>query len=369
MLAQVIVIGVGGITLILTAFLVAPALFADHLSRIGEDSPEVQHHAQDAFESSFTLSLAVATIAAVAAAGALSWFLTRRVAQPIEDLAGAAESVADGDYAVHVPSATFGRELTALSQSFQRMADQLADTDAARSRLLADLAHEIRTPLSTLEAYIDGMEDRVVATDTESFATMRAQVARLRRLTGDIKVAAAASEHALHLTMAPTDIGSTVTIATAAAKPRYQAKDVALTLDNDLTGNTPVLIDADRIQQVLANLLDNALRHTPPEGAVTVHAASNPRTVTVTVTDTGDGIPTEQLETVFDRFHRVDPARTSDNTTGSGLGLTIARAIVVDHGGTLTAHSAGPGTGSTFTITLPRPTATTSHDQRSAKPH
>jgi signal transduction histidine kinase len=117
-----------------------------------------------------------------------------------------------------------------------------------------------------------------------------------------------------------------------------------------------VSADPERLGQVLANLLDNALRHTPAGGHVKVAATRAGSAVTLTVTDDGEGIPTEQIGSVFDRFHRVDAARTSTDGSGSGLGLTIARAIIADHGGTLTASSAGPGSGATFTVMLPSAT-------------
>lgn len=352
MTAQVMVIGVGAITLVVAALLVAPALFHQHLTHTGVASPEVLQHAEEAFASSFAISLALSGIASLAAAGVVSWLLVRRVSQPVEDLAQAAESVAAGHYDVAVPDATFADELHGLSQSFSRMATRLAATDASRTRLLADLAHELRTPLATLEAYIDGMEDDVLPVDARSWDTMRDQVTRLRRLAGDLREAAAAEEHALGLVMTPIDTQTVVDAAVAAAAPRYAAKGVALASE-PTHRPAPILGDAVRLQQVLANLLDNALRHTPSGGHVTVGVTRTGDHVTIGVTDDGEGIPTDHLDSVFDRFHRVDPSRNAHDGSGSGLGLTIARAIVNDHGGTIHATSAGPGTGTTFQVTLP----------------
>jgi signal transduction histidine kinase len=351
--AQLVVIVIAGVTLITTILLVAPGLFTHHLAEIGENSPEVQAHAEEAFEYSVGLALLAAVTAAVAAAGLLSWFLTRRVSRPIEDLAAAAGCVAAGNFDVAVPRAGFGRELLALSTSFQGMAAQLAATDAARGRLLADLAHEIRTPLATLEAHVDGLEDGVVPPSEQTYATMRAQAARLRRLSDDIRQAADAQEHALKLHPQPVAVVDLVRTACAGAAARYQAAGVDLRAVAHACGAADV--DTDRMQQVLTNLLDNALRHTPAGGSVTVSCDGPGRggMVVVEVADTGEGIPADQLQAVFDRFHRVDESRRASPAGGSGLGLTIARAIVVDHGGTLTAHSAGPGQGTTMRITLP----------------
>ncbi len=352
MTAMALVIAVGGLTLLATVNLVAPGLFHDHLSHFGMMSPEVTAHAEEAFASSFAIAITVAMGASLVAAGLVSWFLVRRVARPVEELAQAAETVASGTYAVDVPTEPFSSELEALSTSFSHMAERLAATDASRTRLLADLAHELRTPLATLEAYIDGLEDSIVDPTAESYETMRGQVARLRRLATDLRESAAADEHALHLVPVDTDAAALAADAVAAATPRFLAKGVGLTFVS-AGGRLAVLADAERLGQVLANLLDNALRHTPTGGHVAVHADGGGGKVVLSVVDDGDGIPTDQLRAVFDRFHRVDAARASTDGSGSGLGLTIARAIVTDHRGTLNAASDGPGTGATFTVTLP----------------
>jgi signal transduction histidine kinase len=352
MTAMALVIAVGGLTLLATVNLVAPGLFHEHLSHFGTMSPEVTAHAEEAFSSSFAIAITVAMATSLIAAGLVSWFLVRRVARPVEELAQAAETVASGTYVVDVPTEPFSSELEALATSFSHMADRLAATDASRTRLLADLAHELRTPLATLEAYIDGLEDGVVDPTGESYGTMRGQVARLRRLATDLRESAAADEHALHLNLVETDAVAVVADAVAAATPRFNSKGVGLSLVIDRDGLI-VLADPQRLGQVLSNLLDNALRHTRPGGQVDVDVKDADGKVTVSVTDDGEGIPTDQLRAVFERFHRVDPARATTDGSGSGLGLTIARAIVTDHGGSLTAASDGPGTGSTFTVTLP----------------
>lgn len=282
----------------------------------------------------------------------LSWFLSRRVNRPVEDLAAAAETVAAGTYTISVPTTGFGPELAALSTAFRKMADDLAATDAARSRLLADLAHELRTPLATLEVHIEGMEDGIVSPGSESYDVMRAQVTRLHRLANDIKLTAAAQEHALDLHPRPILVADLLHTACDAAAPRYAAQEVTLRCESANPSAT-VCVDPDRIQQVLANLVENALRHTPSGGAVTVTATTTHGNSLISIADTGDGIPADQKEAIFQRFHRIDPARRSQGNGGSGLGLTIARAIVEDHQGTLTADSPGPGHGATLTMTLP----------------
>lgn len=351
--AQVAVIGVGALTLVATAALVGPRLFAEHLARTGEDSPMVTEHATEAFASSFAIAIGVSMLMSLLTAGLVSILFVRRVAASVTNLADAADAIAAGDYGVAVPTGGFGTEMSRLSAAFARMAERLAATEAARTGLLADLSHELRTPLATLEAYVDGMEDQVVPADAASYAVMRDQVARLRRLAIDVREASAAEENALALHPEPVDPADVARSAVQFALPSYQAKGVALVLT---VGPSVPMLSADpaRLQQVLGNLLANALRHTPPGGHVRVAVAGARRDmVEIRVTDDGEGIPPDQLDAVFTRFHRVDPARAAHDGSGAGLGLTIARAIIAGHGGTLTAASAGLGRGATFTIRVP----------------
>jgi two-component system sensor histidine kinase BaeS len=353
LIAQLAVVGVAGLALIATAAIVGPRLFTEHLRHTGESSPLVISHAEEAFASSFAIALAVSLLMALITAGLVALLVVRRIAASVTDLADAADAIAAGDYAVTVPSGGFGTEMTRLSAAFARMAQRLAATEAARTGMLADLSHELRTPLATLEAYIDGMEDQVVPTEPASYAVMRDQVGRLRRLAVDVREASALEEHALSLHPEPVDPRDLARSAVEFARPSYQAKGVELSLTSRGPGLS-IEADAARLQQVLGNLLANALRHTPPGGRVTVRVnAAHAHTVRIEVADTGEGIPVDQLEAIFTRFHRADQSRTSHDGSGAGLGLTIARAIIAGHGGTLIAASGGLGTGSTFTVTLP----------------
>lgn len=350
--AQVVVVAVGALTLAVTATLLAPPLFRRHLSRAAITSAPVRRHAEEAFVATFTLSLAVATATALLAAGVASWVLVRQVSAPIEALARTADAFAGGRVeAVPVIDGS-STELGRLSDAFSRMALRLADTDASRSRLLSDLSHELRTPLATISAYIDGMQDDVLPRDAQSWDTMRAQVARLSRLTTDVRDAAAAQEGTLSLHPRAIDPAALAHDAVDAVAPRFATRGVHLSYTGPTTSVT-VVGDAERLAQVLANLLDNALRHTPSGGKVTVGVRPTGTRVLLVVSDDGDGIATDQLEKVFDRFHRGDPSRAAGADHGSGLGLTIARAIVTAHAGTLVATSAGLGHGTTVTVSLP----------------
>ena len=352
MWAQVLVVAIGAITPVIAASIVAPRLFHLHLSQAGVTGEHVLMHAEAAFNSALNFAVAIGVVMSLLAAGIVSWFLVRRIAAPIESLAASANAVATGHYAVPPNPEVFSRELQQLTDSFSSMAQQLQRSHDTRTKMLADLAHEVRTPLATMQAYIDGMEDGVVPTDAVAWSTMRAQVERLRRLATDLREVAAAEEHALGLDLRRMNICDSAREAAEAAAPRFLEKGVTLDA-SECAAPAWILGDEMRLQQVLANLLDNALRHTPSEGSVSVLVRVSQDEVAVTVVDSGEGIPPEQLEPVFQRFHRVDPSRRSADGSGSGLGLTIARAIVIDHGGSLTATSDGIGTGATFTLRLP----------------
>lgn len=350
MLAQVTVVAVGAITPIIVALVVAPVQFRLHLDSAIIADPHVLAHADAAFRSALLISVSISVVLSLIAATIISWTMVHRIAHPIELLAEAAENVADGIYRVEQPRAIFSRELQQLADSFTSMAHRLDETGHTRTRMLADLAHEVRTPLSTLQAYVDGIEDGVITADSEAWDTLHHQINRLRRLADDIREVARAEERAPDLQR--IDACASAQSAVRAAAPRYAVKGVTLVLQ-PCTVACPVDADELRIQQVLGNLLDNALRHTPSGGTVRVAVDIDAAWCRIRVGDTGAGIPQDQLEAVFERFHRVDASRVSSDGSGSGLGLTIARAIALAHGGTLTASSAGLGRGATFELRLP----------------
>jgi two-component system sensor histidine kinase BaeS len=215
---------------------------------------------------------------------------------------------------------------------------------------------------------VEGLADGVVAADKEAWTVLQAELVRLRRLTEDLTAVSRAEEHRLDLRPRPVDPTVLVTSATQAAEPAFAAKGVALQASVD-HGLPRVHVDPDRLGEVLANLLANALQHTPSGGQVEVAARGRGNELELAVTDTGEGIPPELLERVFERFFRVDPARTRNSGGGSGLGLTITRAIVEAHGGQMWADSAGRGRGTRFVVRLPAiPTGLSGRpDQRAGK--
>ncbi len=343
-------VAVGAITPVIAAALLAPRLFHLHLLQAGVTHNLVALHAEAAFQSAMGIAVMLGVFMSLVAAGIVSWFLVRRIAAPIEQLAQATHDVAAGLYDVNIPTTAFSVELDDLASSFQSMAQRLASAGATRTRMLADLAHEVRTPLATLQAYIDGLEDGVIKRDAAAWNTMRRQIDRLRRLADDIRVVAQAEGQKIDLVA--MDGCDAVHAAVQAAVPRFEAKGVTLEL-RVCAEPCQINGDAVRLQQVLANLLDNALRHTAAGGNVAVDGSEVGGRFLVTVSDNGDGIPRDQLDSIFERLHRVDASRVNADGSGSGLGLTIARAIVQAHGGSISAESAGLGTGARFSVCLP----------------
>ena len=351
--AQLLVLGAAVVTAWLLATAVGPTVFHAHLGPISHTATPEQasRHAEEAFRTASLISLGVALAVALVVAVAVSAYVTRRIARPVQTLAAAASQVAAGRYDVSVPAPALGTEFDTLAVSFTAMAGRLDAVEATRRRLLSDLAHEMRTPVATLDAYLEGLEDGVLTLDEETSAMLRGQTRRLARLAEVISAVSRAEEHQLDLRPAAVPPQQLVDAAIAAATDRYAEAGVELAADVP-AGLPPVRVDADRLAQVLGNLLDNALRHTPRGGRVGVTARAAGRTVTLAVSDTGSGIPAEHLPHVFERFYRVDAARDRAHG-GSGIGLAIARAIVEAHGGEIGATSTGPGAGATFTISLP----------------
>jgi signal transduction histidine kinase len=351
--AQLLVIVAGSLTLGLTALAVAPGLFRVHARRAFTGLPPgATAHLEQGFEQAMLLALGIAGTVSLLIALAVSWLLAQRLTRPIRSLARAAERIGAGGYQARVAVPTPGDELAALASAFNRMAQALESTERRRQALLADLGHELRTPLTTLEGYVEGLADGVVAADQEAWTVLQAELVRLRRLVEDLETLSRAEERQLNLRPGPVDPAALVTRAVQAAAPAYQAKGVSLRAS--VHRPLPLVsADADRLGQVLGNLLGNALRHTPPGGRVEVAARQSGNEVELSVRDSGEGIPAELLDRVFERFFRVDAARIRNGGGGSGLGLTISRAIVEAHGGRVWASSAGPGRGARLVVRLP----------------
>lgn len=373
-LTQVLVILVGVGVLIAVMLLIGPTLH-DRLmtAMLGTDGTFTHDPGMTAMERATNAVFVEAVVQALLlAAGAalfiavvMSLVLSARMLQPIQRLLAASQRIAAGHYAERVP-VTDADEFGALAAQFNAMAAELEAAERRRVALIGDVAHELRTPLATMAGYTEGLLDGVVEPSPATWAVLHDEVGRLRRLVQELQDLSRAEAHQLPLHPAP--VAPTVLIEQTLARiaPQFAEKQVHLT--GDVAPHLPaVQADADRILQVLMNLLGNALAATAAGGSVRVcarraahddtHDASmnhrNPLAyVTFRVTDTGVGIAPEHLPHLFERFYRVDKAR-GRALGGSGIGLTISKALVEAHGGRIWVTSPGPNHGATVAFMLP----------------
>lgn len=366
LMAQGLVILAGSITLLAVALLLAPGLFAAHIDRtVGPIPEDLARHLQLAFTDATLTSLLIGILAATLTGLAVSWYVTRRVVDPITAMAQAASDIADGHHGARVTESGLGAEFDALGRAFNQMARDLAATERTRAEILRDLAHELRTPLTTIRGYHEALADGVLPADRETYSVIEAGLSRVERLIGDIARVSVIEERRYDLRLQPVHVHELLTTAQTSAARSFQEHGVSL--DCDLPHDCVVMADPDRLHEVLANLLENALRHTPAGGEVTLSATCSKDTALLVVTDTGEGIRLEHQPRIFERFYRIDSGR-SRSRGGSGIGLAITRALVEAHGGRISVKSAGPGTGSTFTIVLPLQPRLATQDPAWTKP-
>ena len=288
----------------------------------------------------------VAGLIVVALIG-MAW-IARMVSNPVRRLTEASHQLAAGRLDVRVPAAGRG-ELARLSESFNSMAEAVQRSEERQRRLVADVAHEMRTPLSNLRGYLEGLSDGVIEPSRELFASLHEETMLQRRILDDLQVLALAEVGDLRYTKAPIDLADLVGV--GANVHRAVAAEAGIVLTVDTPAAVWVEADPDRLRQVLGNLLTNAIRYTDTGGHVLVRVREQDAEAVLTVQDTGVGMTPADLIRVFDRFWRADPARQRA-TGGTGLGLTIAQRIVRDHDGRIDVTSE-PGAGTTFTVRLP----------------
>jgi signal transduction histidine kinase len=286
---------------------------------------------------------------AVAIALVMTFFLSRRILAPVKALTSATRQLGRGDFSQRVKTKDKG-ELGELAQAFNSMSSDLERAEKLRQNMVADVAHELRTPLSNLRGYLEAVRDGVIKPDADTIRSLDEEAALLSRLVDDLQELSLAEAGELKLVCQAEDIGELIRQTVAGLQ--VQATTKGLSVSVDLPDMLPAVnIDSRRISQVLRNLLENALAHTAEGGTISVTARQQERWVEVSVIDTGEGIPAEDLPYIFERFYRVDKSRARA-TGGSGLGLTIARRLVEAHGGTITAQSE-LGKGSCFSFTIP----------------
>lgn len=298
------------------------------------------------FESLGTAALVAALVAVI-----VGLFLSERIVAPLRAMTHATDRIAAGHYDERV-SVDGEDELAQLAGSFNQMTEQLEQTEAMRRRLIGDVAHELRTPLTTIKGSMEGLLDGVLQPNSETFSEILQESERLNRLVSDLQELSRVEAGAYTLDKQTVDVSSLVATAIKRLARPFEEKQVALTpsLPADLP---PLHADEDRILQVLANLLNNALQHTPTGGSVTVSAQKNAEFVQFSVSDSGSGLSAADLELIFTRFYRVDKSRSRQSGGGSGIGLTIAKHLVEAHGGKIWVESPGIGLGCTFFFTLP----------------
>jgi signal transduction histidine kinase len=286
---------------------------------------------------------------AIAIALLLTFVLSRRILAPVKALTQAARQLGKGDFSQRVDSRDKG-EVGELAQSFNSMADDLERAEQLRRNMVADVAHELRTPLSNLSGYLEAIRDGVVKPDADTIRSLDEEASVLSRLVDDLQELSLADAGELKLNCQNEDISEIIKLAEATWQ--YQAAAKGIIISTSLPDKLPpVSIDAHRIKQVLHNLLENAVAHTSQGGSITITAWQTDNQVKISVADTGEGIQAEELPNIFERFYRVDKSRTRA-TGGSGLGLTITKRLVEAHGGKIEVESE-TGKGSTFTFALP----------------
>ncbi len=289
----------------------------------------------------------VAGIVAGFVALAVVWVLARGITTPLREMVGATEAMARGDFSQRV-TATSRDEVGTLARSFNQMAAELAETDRLRRDLVANVSHELRTPITALQAVLENLVDGIAPPDPETLRTMLAQVERLGRLVQQLLDLSRLESGALPLERRMFEVEPMLEI--AVRESQLHADHVRFEIEVEPVGLT-LEADAERLHQVVANLVENAVRFSPRGGSVDVRATATVDGLRLEVCDEGPGIPPHEAAHVFERFYRTDAARSSRGG-GAGLGLAIARWIVDLHGGEIRVEQRHPH-GCRMVVTIP----------------
>ena len=360
LLSYLLIVLVGVATLLVVVFALAPTLFQAQLLPVLQTHPasmttsEASQRILGAFLGTLLLALAVAAVAATVTSLAVSLFVARRITVPLQQMTQASERISAGHYAERIEVAPVHAEdeLGQLAASINAMAVALEQTERRRLEVIGDVAHELRTPIATLEGYLEGLLDGVIEPTPQILAMLHTEAGRLRRLVGDLQELSRAE--ARQIPLSPQSVAPGRLVQAALAPLEGQFSEKGLELHIRVPENLPqVVADPARAVQILTNLLVNALRYTPAPGRVELAVRREENTVAFRVSDTGLGLSPEQLAHIFERFYRADRSR-SRAFGGSGIGLTIARSLAQAMGGEIRAESTGPGQGSSFTLTLPQ---------------
>lgn len=303
----------------------------------------------DRFMEAVDRSLWIAGGIVAALSLVLAWALIRHFTDPLRRLSATARRIADGDLSVRVEAANTD-ELGRLSGSFNAMAESIEQAERSKRQMIADVAHELRTPIAVLRTAVEGFEDGVLQPTPENLSALKDKIHLTARLIDDLQQLALADMGQLSLQLEPLAVRDVVEDIVSLVGPQIEDGGVRLVLEVP-TGLPPVKGDRHRVQQVLLNLLANALRHTPAGGEIRITARHEGSGVEVSVSDSGPGLSEEDVKHVFDRFYRGAAARSAG--PGAGLGLSVAKALVEAHGGTISAENRPEG-GACFRFTLPQ---------------
>ncbi len=305
---------------------------------------------QEQFQSVVQQALLISGFAALAAAVLVSLFVSRRIVEPIQTLSNVSRRLAQGLYRERIYLQA-DDEIAQLAQSVNQLAEALDQTERRRLALLADVTHELRTPLATIGGYMEGLVDGIVSANPATFNLILRETRRLQRLIEDLELLSRVEAGQLPVVARAIDLRSVLEAQISQFEPLFSSNHVTLSLD--VPEQLPqVWADPDRVAQVLINILANAYRYTPAGGQVTVQVSTDDHEVRVAVIDSGIGIAAEHLPHLFERFYRVDKSRAR-NSGGSGIGLAIARHLIYAQGGEIWAESDGIGKGARFIFTLP----------------
>ena len=364
-LSYIIVVLVGVIVLASATSLAVPAAYEHHMSGMNgmmggmsgignthNDDRDLFNNYSDAVMEAVSLAAGAALLVAVLA----SFFISRQIVRPVQQMQTISQKISKGEYEErleingNLPLNQLD-ELNQLALSFNQMAEKLEKTELMRRQLLGDVSHELRTPLTAIKGYMEGLMDNVLPAEPETFQQVYSEADRLQRLVNDLQELSIVEAKAYPLKL--EDVSPQTLIESVSAHLQRQYEDKGVQLEARTIGDLPDLhVDKDRILQVLTNLVGNALQFTPQGGKVTVLAARQEQEIIFSVTDSGCGIAPDQLPLIFNRFYRTDKSRARASG-GSGIGLTIAKALVQAHQGRIWAESAGDGQGSTFLFALP----------------
>lgn len=278
----------------------------------------------------------------------LGVYMAKRLTRPIQNVIAAARQIAKGDFDSRVDEKSDTIEIIELTTTINSLAETLGKQEALRKRLTGDVAHELRTPLATLQSHLEAMIDGIWKTDRQRLLSCHEETVRITKLVGDLEKLTQYEEENLLLVKEKFDISLLIKRIVLNFESQFHSKSIAL---NYQAVPQHIVADEDKISQVFINLLSNALKYTNEGGAVGICVAAKEEAVDIIIKDTGIGISESDLPNIFERFYRTDISRNRQ-TGGSGIGLTIAKAIVDAHNGTITVQSES-GKGSTFTVSLP----------------